>query len=200
MVKGFQRKRLAVVDLDGTLVRGNTLHEYIRIGFRRVSWRGRFKIINLALLRAFHLIPHARFKFGCLKLIAPTPALLKEFAERIESIKNPAILSLIASMEAEGTDILLATAAADTYVGSLWSGEYIATTTAEETELKGERKLQAVERYMEEHNLALYAVITDHHDDLPLMLAGARRNILVHPSEKTLTIAKKNGVANLEVV
>ncbi|MDE5749212.1 MAG: hypothetical protein K2H87_00410, partial [Duncaniella sp.] len=87
MVKGLQPRRLAAIDLDGTLVRGNTLHEYLRLGLGEELRAGRMvnflSIATLLGLRAVRLISHRRMKFGSLRHIRPTEQLRRRFAERI---------------------------------------------------------------------------------------------------------------------
>lgn len=170
-----------MIDLDGTLVRGNTFHEYLRLGLGEALrgghlWRS-MRLAALMGLRALRLIPHARLKFGSLRLIEPTPALQRKFAGRISSMRNEEVERLIAVYEAEGAHILLATAAPAVYVPWIWTGEYVATTGG--TELRGEEKLKAVREYMSRNGLSLYAVVTDHEDDRPLLQAGAIHNVIV---------------------
>lgn len=182
MVDGCMNEaRLAVIDLDGTLVRGNTFHVYLRLGLGEALrgghlWRA-MRLSCLMGLRALRLIPHTRLKFGSLSLIEPTQALQHKFAVRVNSMKNKEVERLIAAYEAEGARILLATAAPAVYVPWIWAGDYVATTGR--TELRGEAKLKAVREYMSRNGLSLYAVVTDHEDDLPLLQAGAIHNVVI---------------------
>ena len=191
MVKGLQPRRLAAIDLDGTLVRGNTLHEYIRLGLGEELRAGRManflSIATLLGLRAVRLVSHRRMKFGSLRHIRPTERLRRRFAERISGMLNPEVTALIDELRAEGAEILLATAAPDIYIPWIWDGDFIATRThANPTmeENRGEAKLRAVLDYARTRGLELYAVVTDHEDDRPLLSAGAPRTIVVKPDTK----------------
>lgn len=186
MVKGLQPRRLAAIDLDGTLVRGNTLHEYLRLGLREELRAGRiFNFMGIATLlglRAARLISHRRMKFGSLRRIRPSERLRRRFAERISDILNPEVTALIDELRGEGAEILLATAAPDIYIPWIWDGDFIATRTHANPameENRGEAKLCAVLDYAHTHGLELYAVVTDHEDDRPLLSAGAPRTILI---------------------
>lgn len=201
------KRRLAVVDLDGTLVSGNTLHEYIKVGasvlLEERKYKRLLKLYALSLLRACRLVSHARFKFGALSIIPQSDTVSDKFTKRIAGMTNPKVEAVIESMRSVGVKVLLATAAADLYVPWIWNGEYIATHITgnhERKELRSQAKLEGVMEYMKEHDCELYAVITDHSDDLPLLRAGAQRNILVNPSTATLREVQKFSGSNLEVV
>lgn len=192
----MEQGRLAIIDLDGTLVDGNTFVTYFRLGMRGLLERGRISaalgIAWMTLLRALRLISHRRLKFYAFRRFAVSRS---RFVAATHF--NAEVAELIRRMEAEGIRVVLATAAAGVYVPWIWPGEYIATDINSDTEMRGEAKLQAVRQYMAQHNLRLYAVITDHHDDLPLLRAGAERNILVRPSAETLR--RVGNVGRLEI-
>lgn len=208
MVDGHEtRKKLAVVDLDGTLVAGNTLHIYIKCALTDALRRGNVKMAailsGLAALRAARLISHRGFKFRALDSIRPSERLRRRFTKVVSSSFRPEVLAVISGMKSEGIEVLLASAAPGFYIPWFWNGDFIATPIKDNTtrtELRGTMKLMGVNSYAEKHGLRLYAVITDHSDDLPLLKAGAIRNILVKPSANTLMTAKLAGVAHLEVI
>lgn len=181
MVSGRHSRRLAVIDLDGTLVRGNTLHEYIRLGLSESFRRGRLlsslKIAAAIVLRRFRLISHPAFKFSSLDCIRPSDRLKNRFQSRIRGMINPEVETLIGEFRSQGIAVILATAAPACYVPWIWSGDYLATCGRDE--LRGIRKLEAVRKYMERSGLELYAVVTDHEDDLPLLHAGAPVNLII---------------------
>lgn len=186
------KRRLVVVDLDGTLVKGNTLHQYLRIGMVQSLKHSRYltaiKMAGIGLLRTLRLISHKQFKFRSLAQVTPDTDFQQKFRDRINLMINHDVERLLEDMRKEGMTILLATAAADVYVPWIWDGEYLASDSAQCREMRGDRKLQEVMRYMELNDMELYAVITDHSDDLPLLRAGAKRNILVNPSRETLRL------------
>lgn len=191
MVNGQQTplKPLTVVDLDGTLVDGNTLHEYIKAGFAEVSPGNKISLAVLAVLRCLKLISHKRMKFSALSLIPPSDGVKKRFLSKIKM--RPEVKSIINNSD----HVILATAAPDVYIPWLWGGAYVATPTEnnpDREECRGENKVLAIKKAVENQPYYIDTVITDHHDDLPLMKI-AREVILVHPSATTIAAVKMSG-------
>lgn len=122
-----------VIDLDGTYVRGNTLHIYLRCALRHHLHRlhlGRVCGISALLaLRLLHLISHPAMKFRALRLAGCDAVLLRDFAERVLPLINPKVEQLRLDYEARGGLTLLATAAADFYVPAVWHHDFVATVT-----------------------------------------------------------------------
>lgn len=122
-----------VIDLDGTYVRGNTLHIYLRCALRHHLHRlhlGRVCGISALLaLRLLHLISHPAMKFRALRLAGCDAVLLRDFAERVLPLINPKVEQLRLGYEARGGLTLLATAAADFYVPAVWHHDFVATVT-----------------------------------------------------------------------
>lgn len=188
MVEGLQeniashddRRPLLVVDLDGTLIAGNSLHIYIRCAMRQMARRGRLDLLArtaaLLGLRKVKAISHARMKFGILGLVRPDERLLTDFRRRVEAIRREDVAMLIDDYKKKGYAVLLATAAADTYVPAIWPGDYVATDMADPAriECRGEEKLRRVEAYARAGGLRLAAAITDEPaaDDAPLAQAA----------------------------
>lgn len=175
------------VDLDNTLVRGNTLHIYIIEGMRRATLPRRLAMLWLLLLRRLRLISHVTMKFGCLRRIDhDDPALQSAFARRIRFMLSKSVQERIGDYDG---DMLLATAAADVYVPLIWDGPYLATPTfhnPRREEMRGQAKADAVLSYAQENRLRLDTVLTDHVDDLPLLSIPGIRPVLVNPTDKTL--------------
>lgn len=203
MVDGYEieRCRVAVVDLDGTLVAGNTLHIFARCALRDAFRRHRIgdalAIAGLAGMRMLRLCTHRTMKFGILRHSAITDSLRIDFVARVESSRRRSVAAELKRLEAEGCRLLLATAAADVYVPWIWNGDYLATPVAGNDghrELRGPAKLAAVQRWCSEQNADIYAVITDHADDLPLLASNEPVKILVDPSPSTFAAVALAGV------
>lgn len=205
MVEGLSQtgRPIAVVDLDGTLVNGNTLHIYILTALRRSGVGKRLRILGWLAARKLHFVSHRRMKFAILNLIEPDNALLDDFEARVRNRFNPAVTGLLDRLRADGYGILLASAAPDVYIRRIWEGDYVSTPVSDNPgrlECRGTSKLAAVR-----HSIApdgyIAAVITDHIDDLPLLNACANEshtcanenhtpyagNYLVNPDTRTLT-------------
>lgn len=180
---------MTVVDLDGTYVRGNTLHIYIRCGMaqmlRRLSFGKLMRTIGLLALRRLHLVSHKAMKFGICAMVDPTDMRLRcEFKTRVERLINADVRKALDKAD----ELLLATAAPDTYVPWIWDGAYVATAmedNPERIECRGEEKLRRIEKYVEYPALpgTLY---TDHSDDIPLMKLHWEEVVLVSPSVETV--------------
>lgn len=210
MVDGHEinSRRLVVTDLDGTLIAGNTLHVFMRCALVDALRKGRLKaamrIATFAALRAARLITHRRMKFGILAAATVSDSLRHRFTASIDSRRRPEVTAYLSTMKEAGHPVLLATAAADLYVPWIWDGDFVATPTPKGTawtaekvlpeETRGQAKLDAVRRYAAERGLELYAVITDHLDDLPLLASEATVKILVHPNTATLTAVNMAGI------
>lgn len=188
MVEGLSPRKIAAVDLDGTLICANSLHLYIRAGLRHASLWGKVRILALLALRRMRIISHRRMKFGVLGIINPCDELKADFVASVKAFERPAVKELLEKLRGQGITILLATAASDIYIPWIWDGDFVATRTRdnnERRECRGELKAEAVRNYMH-HGDILEVVITDHTDDIPLLMAGARSNLLVEPSQSTL--------------
>lgn len=186
MVEG---RKVTVVDLDGTLVQGNTLHLYLRAALRCLWWRRPLVALRVAALmaaRAVRLIPHSTMKYGAARAVGAHPAVIARLKQTAHL--NPQVLKLIEERKAMGDTVLLATAAFTFYARELWDGDLVGSELAAgpEAECRGEHKAAAVTAYLRQHRAGLACVITDHHDDLPLLrLNPAGPNYLIHPSAKT---------------
>lgn len=136
-------------------------------------------------------------KFAVLSIIPQSESLRKDFVNAIERTKNGVVARIIEKYRSSGADIILATAAADFYIPWVWDGDYVATRLGDnptKEECRAEEKVVAVRRYMRPDDV-LEAVITDHIDDLPLLLVGARNNILVNPSDMLIRELVAHGVS-----
>ena len=200
--------RLMAVDLDGTLIRGNTLRIYIKCGISRL-WQkhhyGRvFRILLWLLARRLRLVSHARMKFAVLPLIDASDDMVRaDFTTRVSTVLNHSVIRLIDDWTKAGDPVLLATAAADVYVPWIWTGPFIATKTKDNpdhAEMRGQVKAASVLKYAADHGYNLELVLTDHLDDLPLMQASPRGVMLVNPTKKALAAARQAPVNILSIL
>ena len=187
MVEG---RAVTVVDLDGTLVQGNTLHLYLRAALRCLWWRRPLVALWVAALmasRAVRLIPHSTMKYGVARAVGAHPAVIARLKRMVQF--NPDVERLINERRKQGDEVVLATAAFGFYAKELWEGELIASELSgdPETECRGERKAAAVSAYLDKRHATLACVITDHYDDLPLLrLHASGPNYLILPSQSTI--------------
>ena len=197
-----------VVDLDGTLVDGNTLHLYIICGLERLLRRGKIikaaSIAGLLMLRAMHAISHRAMKFGAVRHIDPSDKRLRDmFVTRIGKRVNIKITELITQWREEGKPVLLATAAPEAYVPWIWHDDFLATPVEhnpERIEMRADVKADAVRVYAASNNYSIDTIVTDHHDDLPLMKLACGSVCLVSPSAATMCHIQAGQFGNLVIL
>ena len=189
---------LTVTDLDGTLVRCNTLHVYIRCGVRQMyackKYLSLVKALTLMALRRLKIISHARMKFGVCRLIDYRDIELRHMFEN--EIKPNVNTALVDVLQKNGEHVLLATAAPDVYVPWIWKGDYVATRMDDNysrLECRGEEKLRRVEEFATAAGLSLCTFYTDHIDDLPLILRSDDP-VLVNPDKSTEEYLRRNSI------
>ena len=211
MVDRFEEKKLTpavIVDLDGTLVDGNSLRIYIKCGFADClrSWRLRDAAVEAMYLaaRALRLISHTTMKSKLLKVLRPNERLLERFGSAVRRRINPAVSALIERERKVGHRVLLATASPDCYIPTIWEGEFVATQFSPGEvmkECRGEEKLRRVNQWLAENSCCMYMVVSDHSDDLPLV-AGNRTgiNVLVKPDRRSLSLFRKLKPAHLLLI
>ena len=186
-----------VVDLDGTLLRGNSLHMLVRfmaaeLRRRRGYWR-LLRIGGLLGLRRLRLISHTEMKHPVHRMAAEsmTEADMEHFVSVLGAALNRKLLERLDGYRRRGYRILLASAAPDLYLPRLtalagfdgfiatplpaWAGEAY-------TETRGERKRDLCLDYAAREGWTIAVVATDHPDDLPLLLLPGISRLLVSPA------------------
>lgn len=198
----------AVVDLDGTLLQGNSLHIFIRFMAKRLFERHRYadvlRIFTLLLARKTGLISHTAMKYPLHRLGVEALSAddCEDLALRLYRSVDQSLLSDLLEMKnAEGFPLLLATAAPDFYVKPLvahlgcfdaWTATPLSDTIDSYDENRGERKLSQVIAIAAENSWTITTVVTDHSDDLPLLeLDAVRHRRLVNPDSR-LIVALRN--------
>lgn len=204
MVNGQLKGKVIVVDLDGTLLKGNSLRIYINCGMRESLRKLRImefmRIAFAAGLRGLRIISHRNMKKRVLCCISPTSGLKKRFVDEIRRDMRESVKQYMTKTEKMGAKVLLATAAADSYVSWFWEKDLLATDTAKflndgADECRGQNKLKGVQDYCQSQGLSIFSVLTDHLDDLPLLTQyPTAKKILVNPDTSTLMAAKMAGI------
>lgn len=206
------RTPLMVVDLDGTLVSVNTFtlftkwlaqHLYHDYGF--IPLLG---LCRDVLLRKCRLIPHSEVKRRILRIAANNckESDFRKFAESLKSCLRPEVMTLIKDFMQEGGVVVLATAAPAVYAlpfagilgipyceATQYSGSS-APSTSDFEECRGDVKRMRVERLARGRNLRIECVLTDHHEDLPLLSLPNIERILVTPSSHTESVVRGEGL------
>lgn len=185
---------IIVFDLDGTLLRGNSFHLWLRFWGLRLLRINVLSTVQLALwmvARGLRLIPHSTLKAQILKLSqGASDEDIQAFCQQLVRRLHPEVRdALEQARQISGALLCLNTAAPALYVEAfaknLGVGYVFATPTPGVQnpwlENLGERKVAAMRTVWPElDSIGLAAVYTDELADLPLMRL-AREVYLVEP-------------------
>lgn len=175
----------AVIDLDGTLLRGNSLEAYTRWAVKALLRRGLIHrsvlIVAWVALRRMRVVCHRRMKWHILRLgrALDTTSLL----DILQGMTRPEVAAMI------DPEAVLATAADGWYAVPLARRfgfrHILATEPAEHyrdyIECRGSIKARRVKNLVTHESLTVGTVVTDHPDDLPLFDAFPQaRHILIN--------------------
>ncbi len=199
-----------MVDLDGTLLRGNSMKRLMR-WLPKALWSGRHPAeallaIGWISLRGVRLVSHRRMKWhlGTIARRTLAPSDWNRFAkEELLPIVNTEVAAHIESLKEKGAAVCVASAAMSEYVEPLCNilGYDHALSTAQTkrfadyAELRGSSKLLAINKLLATGNYTLTRFLTDHSDDLPTATAYPEATILVNPSEKSAALFAKAGMS-----
>lgn len=180
---------VVVVDLDGTLVLGNSFHEFLGSLWQRGGFSARRALLAVVLRRTLSRGVRARqlMKLRVIKLYSrldPTraEAVLTGTVDACLAQISAPILSLVRARADAGWRVVVASAApavyAEALTGRLGFDACLASPMASDRpddELIGERKAAAVRVWLDEEmptcagGSVPVMVVSDHRDDLPLM-------------------------------
>lgn len=162
-----------VVDLDGTLLRVNSFHIYLREGLIHMLRHGRLLKFSVAAAwlaaRVLRFTDHWRMKQRVSSLIGTAPGLLDKVADKLRPQIRKPLLDYINRCRQRGQHVVIATAAHGEYVRLLFPELPVIAAPAGELPLHGDLKLRAVRGYLATHRLTPGVFLTDHPDDLPLL-------------------------------
>lgn len=202
------RKALAI-DLDGTLLSTNTFRDYLSYCGHASLYGFRFdialSILWWVILRKVCIISHSQMKRALLRrtsVFMNRKGRLDQFVERELVYLNPEAQHLMESYRNRGYLLILCTAAPGFYAQQIADYCHIdlccATPLPSEivlgqwNECVGQHKVDALSRMLRVHKAELEVVITDHHDDIPLLNYNLNgRNVVINPSAKTLRMLQQ---------
>lgn len=219
MTDGRDTVKAVVVDLDGTFVSGNSFTCFVRWLAGHFVRHAPAKAMRLAvtvLARKLRLISHAGSKRRIVRLAeegSGKDMLAREietgFMPRLERMVRPEVAAVVADCRSKGWETVLATAAPSVYAEAFGHregfGHVISTEDAfpgsgTYVEARGEEKLQRVEALCRKLGIEVGMVITDHHDDIPLLTLPDAERILVSPTPSTLAELKRAGIGPFRVI
>lgn len=132
---------------------------------------------------------------------------MSDFADSLLRHTNPKVAEVLQKEREAGATIILATAAPEIYAAPLalrlHIDHYVATRYQSDFTLFSEtRKNEKLRKAMEtakQLGLKIVKIISDHHDDLPLMKIPGVETILVSPSEKTVSELENAGINYIRI-
>jgi HAD superfamily phosphoserine phosphatase-like hydrolase len=197
--------RLAVFDLDGTLIAGNSFHLWLLALLRWSLLTGRWlftaRLLVPVLARALRRISHLELKRRVIRLSLTVPSAVgATFAQSLYRRVRPELLACMARHKQQAMTVVIATAAPEVYLDGfarLCGADTLVGTnsllSADWQENLRERKVQSLkERFGADMELAV--VYSDHSDDLPL-LRRAQQAVIVCPSPKQWQLIQTSGVS-----
>lgn len=200
------KKGCCIVDLDRTLLKGNSL-KFLTLFLltklvKNLNFKLIFQLLYFIALRQFKLIPHKKMKYKIMK-ISHNVFSQKDyeiFAGKLMKNCNTKVIDILKDYFNRGEEILLATASPDFYLSFFvclfdnleiqFLGTKFTSTYENFIENYREEKLKSVELFLKINNLECVAVLTDHIDDLPLLLQYPQNIYLINPTRKTLSQIK----------
>ena len=201
-------RKSIVIDLDNTLLATNTFKRYIMFVGMQALKLGRIDIcISVACMviwRKLRLISHEKMK----KIILVstrnfmTKPKINAFIKKLTPMQNVKVLELLSIYSSKDYLSILSTAAPISYAEEIafhyGFKEVVATGMIINKEWKenfGETKKQATMELLKKRNADIAVFVTDHSDDLPLLLVPKERNILVNPTPHSLEKIQKAKVS-----
>lgn len=202
-------RQALVIDLDGTLVDVNTFREYIVFAAKEAVKSGRpdiaARMAMAVALRKARMISHSCMKRNILHASGRlmNAERLGRFVDILLKNVNLNVAQLVTQKHAEGWFVCLATAAPENYAEVFarnFPFDSICATPMPKggedwRENVGEVKRDKVEELLALNDARLSIFVTDHYDDLPLLVLEKDTNFLVDPSCQTEEICLSKGIS-----
>lgn len=202
-------KKALAIDLDGTLLATNTFRDYLafcgRLSLNALRFDLALSIAFWVALRKVRIISHSTMKG---RLLSRTASFMQRrgrldlFVEHELLAVNTHVLQFMEQFRNRGYLLVLCTAAPGMYAHPIAENLHIdlccATLLPSEVvigrwyENVGQHKVDALRRMLQVHKAELDVVVTDHHDDLPLLNSNEGSNFVVAPSSVTQQLLQKS--------
>ena len=205
-----------IVDLDGTLLDGNSFTLYtkwlLRKSLSRMRLDATLPLLMAIALRKGRLRTHAQAKQAIMR-IAERILKEKDYEEFIRSLSTkfrPEVTFLISQARKRSLPVCLATAAPKDYsvmLGRMLRLDAVVATPLppkgeEIKECRGDVKREMVEELCDIRGWQPAITLTDHYDDIPLMLwttSCGGKNVLIEPSDTTRDMVAKAGIPTMNL-
>lgn len=200
--------KCVVIDLDGTLIKGNSLVSLTKFLARNLLITGKIRDLLLlsmfVSLRKIKMISHRVMKFNIIRIALDNlnENDIERFAQILYGNINLLVVNLLNDFKDNKYHFLLATAAPEFYLEKFvskfkdWNINFIGTPFSGDLSLFEENskdiKARNVDEYLHKNNLSYGSILSDHHDDMSLLQKSPKHNYLINPSQKTLEIIHRN--------
>lgn len=204
-------RKAIFVDLDGTLLAGNSMHVFMKclpriLLSRRCVIPAAASIFSIGL-RSLRVISHKSMKWQLTKIARRhlCEKDWKKIAGSLMMMVDPDVISFINVKKNSNYSVYIATAAMEEYavpLGEMLGIDGVIATKfsidkSEYLEVRGDEKLRNIQSLVKSANLILCCFLTDHRDDLPTAMEYSAQTLLVHPDADSLDKFKMNGISNV---
>ncbi len=201
MVGRLQQDEALIVDLDGTLLSVNSFSRFVVWLWKKFVADGHLHAAGCVAIEVFRrklrLCTHAEAKKRIME-VARHYLSERDFANFGHGLCRYMRSEVKAFIdERKHARTVLATAAPEDYakaVAAECGFDFLLASRAETEECKGEEKLRRIKALCEYNGLHIRNVMTDHHDDLPLLKLPGVENVLVDPSVETIKILNNQSI------
>ena len=203
-------RKAVIVDFDGTFVSINSFEFFYKeLAICALKEKNIYLFAFLfkqILLRKLRIIKHCELKKRTLHYFFENKldAFVPTFVNKLHSYVNERVLSVCKDYKQNGYAVHLCTAAPELYVKPFFDSfevkfdDVICTPNPHEDydwkENLLDRKKETTMELLSQRDELLSVLITDHHNDLPLLSVSKEKNLLINPSAKTVSILKKNQI------
>lgn len=202
-----ERCKIAVFDLDGTLIKGSSFNIFIWFLLKKLFKSGNYSLVIIIvynfILQVLRLKSRASVKFRIM-LIADNYLSSDDwfvFANKIVSRMNYDLIMKLRDFQSTNTNAVLLSASPEQYVSqiaSILNFDYSAGTKTngieKYQEMRGEHKVKILNNLIPENSEIKY-IFTDHHDDFKLIESNKNATIyLIDPSKKLKALCDRNGI------
>ncbi len=204
-------KKAVIVDFDGTFVSINSFEYFYKELTKCAIKTGNIALFAFLLyqitLRKLRLIEHCELKKRTLHYFFNSNLLyfIPDFVGKLRHYVNDSVFSLCRDYKSNGYAVHLCTAAPELYVKPFVDSfdvkfdDVICTPNPSDMlnwkENLLERKKETTLELLSKRDEVLSILITDHHNDLPLLLLEKEKNLLINPSSKTISVLEESNVS-----
>lgn len=197
-----------VIDLDGTLLKTNTFISFLFFICCQALKRGDVicigRLFVMVFLRKVRLISsHEIFKKHVLLISRRylDGYRMEKMTLKLCRYENKNVTSILKKFKAMGYSTVLSSAAPSVYaevIGRIYHFDFVCATELPYDknwrENVNDQKKKNTLALLKKNSLILNVFVTDHYDDLPLLLIDKDENYVVNPTEKTKRIIEENHV------